>query len=247
MEYKIIKKETFPRVWEEALKKTWEEGELVKTDYDKKGDPASRDITAMMVVEKPETEPKIHRAAFPMGIGDLFDYIDEVVEGTRDHLVEKLGYTYHDRMVNYRDNIDAQDGVNQLDYVVEELNRAKYSRRAQAIVWNPKVDTTSEGEDVPCLQRLWFRIVNGKLNMNIHMRSNDLFKATFSNMMAFYHIQKDIASRLEVPVGSYCHVADSLHIYGSYFKEVERTLETFDRRSWEDKTWTMEEINKFRL
>ena len=245
MEYRLIEGEVFPEVWEKALKVCWREGEKIRTDYDKKEDSLSKDITAMMVVHEPENEPVYHRAGFPMGIEELFSYVDEVVKGTRDDLVDKLGYTYHDRMVNYRDDIQSEQGINQIDYVVEELERAGYSRRAQMIIWNPKVDTVSEGEDVPCLQRLWFRVVDGSLNMNIHMRSNDLFKATFSNMIAFFGIHKLVAEKLGIPVGSYCHVADSLHIYGSYFEEVQKTLETFQERSWEDRVWTTEEIESF--
>jgi thymidylate synthase len=237
-----IKGRNFPETWEKSLKICWQDGKRVKTDYDKKEDPPSRDITAMMVVERPHSEPMYHRAAFPMGINDLNDYIDEVVDGTRDHLAEKLGYTYHDRMANFRDNLEEDNGINQFDYVVNELKRSGYSRRAQMVIWNPKVDTVSGGEDVPCLQRLWFRIIDGKLNMNIHMRSNDLFKATFSNMIAFYNIQQLIADKLDVPVGTYCHIADSLHIYGSYFEEVEQTLSSFEDRSWSERTWSSKEI-----
>lgn len=247
MKYELIEGKNFPEMWEKAVKKVWENGERVKTDYDKKGDPLSRDVTAMMVVHEPDSEPMYHRAGFPMSINELFDYVDEVVDGTRDDLVSKLGYTYHDRIYNYRDNIGREIGINQIDYVVKELKRSGYSRRAQAIVWNPKVDINSDGEDVPCLQRLWFRVIDGKLNMNIHMRSNDLFKATFSNMIAFFGIQKEVAERLGVPVGSYCHVADSLHIYGSYFEEVEQTLEHLKKRNWWERTWTSEEIEKFRM
>jgi len=234
--YKLISGESFAEVWEKALKICVQEGVGIATDYDKSGDPLSKDITAMLVVENPDKEPKLHKAGFPMGIKDLFDYIDEVTKGTKDHLSDKLGYTYHERMVDYR-------GIDQISYVVKDLIRSKCSRRSQVIIWDPQFDINKKSP--PCLQRLWFRIINEKLCMNVHMRSNDLFKATLSNMIAFYEIQKIVAQELNIDTGSYCHIADSLHIYGSYLDEVDRTIKSFKNRSWDDRTWTIDQAKKF--
>lgn len=232
--YELIDADTFPRVWEKAMSAVWNHGYEVRTDYDKPNDPPSKDLTAMLVVHSPEKEPKFHRC-LPMGLNDLFDYVDEVTRGTRDHLADKLGYTYHQRLTDY-------DGINQLNYVTEDLKRSLHSRRAQAILWNPTKDPGAKHP--PCLQRMWFRVVRDKLYMNIHMRSNDLYKATFSNMIAFYEIQKMIANKLDIRVGKYCHISDSLHIYGSYFSEIRTFFKSLEDRSWEERIWTTEEVAK---
>lgn len=232
--YKLIEADTFPKTWEKAMSAVWNQGYEVKTDYDKPNDPPSKDLTCVLVVRFPEREPKFHRC-LPMGMQDLFDYVDEVVKGTRDHLADKLDYTYHQRLCDY-------EGINQLDYVLQDLKRFPYSRRAQAILWNPAKDPHTKHP--PCLQRIWFRVVQDKLNMNVHMRSNDLFKATFSNMIAFYEIQKLIAGKLDLPIGRYCHIADSLHIYGSYFDQVKTFFKSLKARSWEERTWTTKEVAK---
>ncbi len=61
---------TLPEAWEQAVVRTWNEGAAIATQYDKPDDPPSRDATAVVVVEQPFAEPRIHRA-FPGGIVEL--------------------------------------------------------------------------------------------------------------------------------------------------------------------------------
>ncbi len=256
MEYKLIEGETFPVVWEKALKTCWETGVEIRTDYEKETDPPSKDLTAMLVVKKPEKEPKYHRAGFPMGVNDLLEYVKGIKEGVmKDSQIDAAEDSYPNRLINYHDGYgeetgktasheNSEKGINQIKYVIEELERAGYSKKAQAIIWNPKIDP-GRNKDSPDLIRLWFRIVEGSLNMNAYMCSNDLFKANFANMLGFFGVQQYVADELAIPVGSYCHVVDSLHINGAYYEEVKTTLEELGERDWQDKTWTSEDISSF--
>ena len=83
---------------------TWKDGLDIKTEYDKAGDPMSKDCTMIMVVNEPMKEPRIHRA-FPGGLEDLEVYRQEVVFGIHDHWIKpeegKWTYTYHQRLTNY--------------------------------------------------------------------------------------------------------------------------------------------------
>ncbi len=243
MAYKLIKGDTFPEVWENALKVCWQEGVEIRTDLESEFDPPSKDITAMLVVTKPQKEPVYHRAGFPMSIEDLRNYIDGFIGDIKQGPIADAGDTYPHRIIDYKDSYQGgQDrGIDQLQYVIEELKQTGYSKKAQIVLWNPKLDP-GNNKDSPDLIRCWFRIEDNKLNMNLYMCSNDLFKATFANMMAFFELQKFVAANLDIEVGTYCHTADSLHINGSYYEEVESTLETLESRDWEDKTWKTKEI-----
>ena len=68
-EIPVIKVEgaTLPEAWEKAVIATWEDGLDIKTEYDKPGDPMSKDCTMVMVANDPMKEPRIHRA-FPGGL-----------------------------------------------------------------------------------------------------------------------------------------------------------------------------------
>jgi thymidylate synthase len=236
-----------PEAWEAAVIETWERGAPIATQYDAPGDPPSRDALAVIAVADPFAEPRIHRG-LPGGIEELEAYRQEVVDGIHDHWVDpaagKWEYTYHDRLVRY-----AYPGgpiVDQLEQATDALIEAAHTRRAQAIIWKPWEDAGIT--DPPCLQRMWFRIFGDRLAMNVHMRSNDGFKAAFMNMYAFTDIQRVVAERVSertgraIRPGQYTHIADSFHIYGSYFAEFGSFLELVRSRSFERRTFRTEEV-----
>jgi len=233
--------------WEKAVIAAWEQGVEIPTQYDRADDPPSRDISLALVIRDPFAEPRIHRA-LPGGIYDLEVYRQEVVDGIHDHWIDpeagKWQYTYHERLTDYK----VPDGqrINQLDYVVSALSEAPHTRRAQAVVWKCWEDAGID--DPACLQRMWFRIFGDRLVLATHMRSNDAFKAAYMNMYVFTDLQREVAERVserlsrEIRVGQYNHCVDSFHIYGSYFEEMQGFLGTLERRSFEERTWTMAQI-----
>lgn len=240
---------TLPEAWEKAVLACWHEGAAVRTEYDKSGDPPSRDCTMTWVVEEPLREPRIHRA-FPGGLEDLEIYRLEVVEGIHDHWIApeegKWTYTYHRRLFSFE--IEGET-VNQVDFMVNKLSEAGHSRRAQAITWNPKFDPPTD--DPPCLQRIWCRLLPDErgqpvLNMNCHWRSRDAYKAAYMNAFALTDLQRTMADRIarktgtSVRCGRYVDIVDSFHIYGSYFGEFEGFLKMVENRSFEDRTWPTE-------
>lgn len=225
---------TLPQAWEQAVIECWNDGSEFRTEYDKPEEPSSRDVLATIHVREPFTEPRIHRA-FPGGLDDLEKYRAEMLHGVHDHWVDpennKWEYTYHQRLCEY----SLPDGrvVDQLAAAVDKLRQVSFTRRAQAVTWQAWED--HQVYDPPCLQRLWFRVENDRLNMVAHMRSNDAYKAAFMNMYAFTELQAEIAGQLNLLPGEYIHVADSFHIYGSYFQEFSGFLKTIQDRTPEQR------------
>jgi len=144
--------DNLPAAWETAVVQTWERGAQIATQYDKPGDPPSRDVTLCMTIKDPFAEPRIHRA-FPGGIADLEVYRQEVVDGIHDHWIapEKghWEYTYHERLFDYKVLTLAQapptfevrwKDIDQIQYIIDTLAEAPHSRRAQAITWKPWED-----------------------------------------------------------------------------------------------------------
>jgi thymidylate synthase len=241
-----VQGKTLPEAWERAVLECWHKGAALKTEYDKPGDPPSKDCTIMWVVEDPFAEPRIHRA-FPGGLEDLEIYRQEVVEGVHDHWIApeegKWTYTYHKRLFSYE--IEGQ-AIDQVNYIIDKLSQAGHSRRAQAVTWNAKLDPPTY--DPPCLQRVWCRLLaddTGELalNMNTHWRSRDAYKAAYMNVFALTDLQRIIAERISakihqaVRVGRYADLVDSFHIYGSYFNEFQGFLKMVEKRPFEERTW----------
>ena len=100
-----VEADCIARAWEESLTLLYKCGCDVKTQYDKPDDPPSKDATMIITISEPLKEPMIHKD-FPGGPEDLQEYVMEVCEGIKDHLVRdtrdpgdtRWEYTYHQRL-----------------------------------------------------------------------------------------------------------------------------------------------------
>ncbi|MHC5061514.1 MAG: thymidylate synthase [Planctomycetota bacterium] len=246
-----------PQAWEKTVIAVWDNGVDVKTQYDKSGDPPSKDATVMITVNDPFAEPRIHKN-FPGGPEELEVYRQEVVDGIHDHWIDpaagKWTYTYHERLFAFcpvadlrsADSARPFEAFNQIQYIIDTLADTAHTRRAQAITWMPTADPKTD--DPPCLQRIWCRLITDDsgetvLNMNTHWRSRDLYKAWYMNVYALTDLQKIIAGQIAqkigkpIRVGRYVDITDSLHIYGSYFEDAEKQIEKMRTTPFTDRAW----------
>jgi thymidylate synthase len=238
------------RAWEQSLIALHQHGCSLKTEYDKPGDPPSKDATMVLTVADPLADPMIHKD-FPGGPVELQEYVMEVCDGIKDHLVRnpddpkdtRWEYTYHQRLFRY--GTPSLQPIDQIDTLVQKLAKTPHSRRAQAITWKVWEDNTCY--DPACLQSIWCRILEEEgqpvLSMNVRFRSNDAYKAAFMNIFALVQLQQRIAAQISeltgrtVLLGRYVHMVDSYHLYGSYFGEFEkRFLGMLQKRTFEQRT-----------
>jgi thymidylate synthase len=256
----VAEGDTIARAWENSLVRLYEQGCDISTQYDKPGDPPSKDATMVITVEDPLAEPMIHRD-FPGGFEDLQEYVMEVCDGIKDHCVRdpddpddtRWEYTYHQRLFRYTVPSLANP-VDQIERVCQQLAKTGFSRRAQAVTW--KVWEDGDCYDPACLQSLWCRVTefDGRklLNLNVRFRSNDAYKAAFMNIFALVQLQLRMAQRiselagLEVGLGRYCHMADSYHIYGSNMNEFEsRFMGAMKSRDFEGRTMRYDDVKVY--
>ena len=100
----------------------------------------------------------------------------------------------------------------QLDKVVAMLKENPETRQAVISIYDGKeIDTYRK--DTPCTYAVSFTILNGKLNMAVLMRSNDLWFGFCIDQYCFSKLQELVAERVDIRVGTYYHHATNLHIY----------------------------------
>lgn len=243
-----IEHENLAAAWEQGVKRCWLEGCNFSTQYDREGDPKSKDCTMVLHISKPFAEPRYH-LGIPGALEDVEKYVQEVIYGVHDYWMNdksnpnRWTYTYHERLFSYKTTqfLDLHLGtlykkINQIEKVIQQLKVCPYTRRANVITWQPWSDP--DHIDPPCLQSLTFRIENDKLNMNVRFRSNDLLKAAFMNMIALTELQKMVAKEVGVKVGEYLHISDSMHIYGKDFKDTEKLLALIEKREFNKRILT---------
>lgn len=106
--------------------------------------------------------------------------------------------------------------------VVRILENDKDSRRASISILNSD-HLMSDTKDVPCTYSLNFRIREHRLEMTVHMRSQDAIFGMGNDAPAFSFIHEMVYEALKptyegLICGRYFHIADSFHVYEKHFE-----------------------------
>jgi hypothetical protein len=112
----------------------------------------------------------------------------------------------------------------QLLCAVDELRRDPESRRVVISMWDPDVDQNRfDKKDLPCNTHIYLEVDEGKLNMTVCNRSNDLFWGMLgSNIVHMTMLQEVLAAAIGVNLGTYRVLTNNLHVYTEMprFKEL---------------------------
>ena len=250
-----IEVDTTAEAWERAVIEVWTNGVRKLTQYTrpKEGGGSvyqeSRAATMLVAIRDPLKEPRIHAGDVMGQQAIIAGYIDELVEGTKNHYIGKgWDYTYHDRLFNYiGPSLDKIDQVK--DFIVEGLKRGEiFSRRLQAVTWQTWKDIKSESP--PCLQRIWVTVPTMdskpergktyKIDLQTCWRSRDLFDAWEANVNGLIELEKRKiiqplnqayeSKGVRFQVGQYVDFSNDLHIYEKDFDEVRRFLSAMEKK-----------------
>lgn len=129
-------------------------------------------------------------------------------------------------------------GYDQLEYIIGELRSNPTSRRCVLQMWNG-MDTPQHGngefynddtlpdlkiavtggKDVPCNTAIYFDMRDGRLNMTITNRSNDIIWGAYgANAVHMSILQEYVAAAVGVPVGRMWQFSNDLHLYTDVVK-----------------------------
>ena len=203
---RVIRAPDISRAHEQVVKMILEKGWVLQTE-DAETTIEFEEIA--MQVDTPLAEPMVSpHSRFQQKFVE--QYARDLLNGSH----ASFEYDYHGRLFDWGERlmVDGQPvHVNQIDYIVEKLKSSPVSRRAIAITWNPVID--EKLDDCPCLQLVQCVLREGKLDMRVVFRSNDMLTAAGANMFALVQLQKSIADKLGVPCGTYTHISLVPHIY----------------------------------
>ena len=101
-------------------------------------------------------------------------------------------------------------GFDQWEYVKDLLIHDPNSRQA---VLHIKTADDQPSNDVNCTVCLQFLLRDGKLHATVYMRSNDIWMGFPYDVFSFTALQCKMAMELGVGIGTYTHIAGSLHLY----------------------------------
>ena len=146
--------------------------------------------------------------------------IEEFVEKikTNDAFAKKygnLGPVYGKQWRNF-------NGVDQLEWLINEIRKNPTSRRLIISAWNP-----SEIEDMalpPCHCFMQFYVNEGKLSCQLYQRSADIFLGVPFNIASYSLFTMMIAQVCNLKPGTFVHTIGDAHIYLNHLEQVNRQL-----------------------
>ena len=140
-----------------------------------------------------------------------------------DRNVSKLGELYGKVPAIWKRMADADGDVNsnygwqwrrnyQLERVINMLRDNPETRQAAISIYDGK-EIAEYSKDTPCTYAVQFTVLNGKLNMSVVMRSNDLWYGFCNDQYQFSNLQMLVAYETGYKLGTYYHFAHNLHLY----------------------------------
>ena len=121
------------------------------------------------------------------------------------------------------DGTFANDGVDQVRRVVEEIKRNPSSRRLIVSGWNPE-----EADQValpPCHTLFQFYVsTDGRLSCQLYQRSADLFLGVPFNIASYAMLTHMIAQVTGLKPGHFVHTFGDAHIYSNHVEQVDLQL-----------------------
>jgi thymidylate synthase len=120
--------------------------------------------------------------------------------------------------------------IDQFAGVYNKLKEDLDTRQACISLWDPRKDLLLDGcKDYPCNSFIQFRYKNGKLNLYIFRRSNDIIWGIPYNVVQFSYLLEMMCGWLDVEMGYVSEFITSLHVYfNNDPKQDETTLHTLN-------------------
>lgn len=139
---------------------------------------------------------------------------------------DTIGRSYSYQLANQKHRIDTDNGakyLDQVDYVLHELEHNPYSRRIMANYWHPKDDEYKALKE--CVYGYQFNVRNNTLDMIVTQRSCDTLLGVPSNWIGNYALQCTLANLFNYEVGTFTHQMGNVHLYDNQIELAKKLLD----------------------
>lgn len=114
------------------------------------------------------------------------------------------------------------NGVDQLQFIIDELKKNPNSRRMILSAWNPA--EIKYMALPPCHTLIQFYVADGKLSLQLYQRSADIFLGVPFNIASYALLLMMVAQVTGYEVGEFVHTLGDAHIYQNHFEQIELQL-----------------------
>lgn len=155
-----------------------------------------------------------------------FDIDDSYFQGNTDKKIIEL---YKKKMesteivpelnASYGKRLYDQLGINQVEWVVQRLNKKPETKAATISLLLPD----DPGPRIPCLCVLDFKIREDKLHLSGYFRSQNVIRS-YGNFNSIRILQKKIAKQLKIKAGTMTFLISSAHYYKDDDKKIKELI-----------------------
>lgn len=139
----------------------------------------------------------------------------------------ELGPVYGHQWRNFaasqnEDGSYAQDGFDQVSWLINEIKTNPNSRRLIVSGWNPK-----EANQValpPCHTLFQFFVQDGKLSCQLYQRSADIFLGVPFNIASYALLTHMVAQVCDLGVGDFVWTGGDCHLYSNHIEQAKLQL-----------------------
>lgn len=235
----VLRAKTVGEGWLELLHYIMTYGKRVPTHYDQ--DTLEIMNLVMVITDQPARfSAKRLPEYMPFTREHLSRYNEALMSPDKD---PDVTYTYGNL-------IRAHFGQDQFIETAKKLAKDRGTRSAVISLW----DAQNKMKGSPCLNHIWFRILEGKLNMTATIRSNDMFQGWPENAYGLRNLQidmRDMVLKFEgefqsdngIEMGDLVIVSQSAHIYDDCWALAKEIVEKYRKYNewWDEKgQWTFE-------
>ena len=113
-------------------------------------------------------------------------------------------------------------GIDQLEWVINELKNNPSSRRLIVSAWNPaEIEEMAKAGLPPCHTLFQFYVSHdNKLSCQLYQRSADLFLGVPFNIASYALLTMMIAQVCDLQLGDFVHTFGDVHIYNNHNEQV---------------------------
>ncbi len=114
------------------------------------------------------------------------------------------------------------NGVDQLQYILDEIKNNPDSRRMILSAWNP-----AEIKNMalpPCHTLIQFYVRDNKISLQLYQRSADIFLGVPFNIASYALLLMMVAQVSDLEVGEFIHTLGDAHIYQNHFDQINLQL-----------------------
>ena len=183
----------------------------------------SREGFPLLTTKKVHLKSIIHELLWFLRGDTNIKYLHEHGVTIWDEWADKdgnLGRIYGAQWCDWR----APDGrsINQIDQVIEQIQRQPESRRLIVSAWN--VGELDQMALAPCHALFQFYVQDGELHCQLYQRSADLFLGVPFNIASYSLLTMMVAQVCKLRPGTFVHTFGDLHLYANHLEQARLQL-----------------------